>query len=123
MDAAEARARSLIELAGLADRALAEARLQRLSALRAEIAMHHERIEGAYAAMVEAMAAVAIQLVQVARDADFSIPPWPDDIRTAFELKLVETREMTIRIATDTPPRASLTRSSRIAAIEDEKRR
>ena len=107
-------------MASEADQALADARLRRLRNLRTKIEQHQERIEDAYVAMAESMAKVATRLSEEARDADFSIPPWPGGIRTAFELKLTETREMTIRIALekDSPPPG--VRASRIAAIDEQ---
>lgn len=96
---AEARARALSELAGEADRRFARARIERLETLRDEIEAHQERIELAYVAMVEALAAAASRLTEIAREADFSAPSWPDDIRAVLEVKLTETREITIRLA------------------------
>lgn len=116
--AAEAHARALTEMAAETDQALIEARLRRLTNLRAEIEEHQERIEAAYVAMAETMARVASRLAEAARDADFSIPPWPDGIRTALELKLSETREMTIRIEREAP--VGTAGGSRIAAIEEQ---
>lgn len=116
--AAESHAQALGAMAAETDQALIDARMRRLANLRAEIEEHQERIESAYAAMAEAMARVATRLVEAAEEADFSIPPWPGGIRTAFEMKLTETREMTIRIERDTtaPPG----RGSRIAAIDEQ---
>lgn len=116
--AAESQARALSEMAAETDRALIEARMRRLSDLRTEVEEHQRRIEAAYAAMAEAMAKVTARLAEAAREADFSIPPWPGGIRTALELKLSETREMTIRIERGSPvPPAG---GSRIAATEDQ---
>jgi hypothetical protein len=116
---AESRARQLSEFAQDADRALADARLERLGVLRMEIEAHQERIEAAYLAMAEAMAATAMRLTKIAREADFSIPPWPGGIRTALELKLTETREMTIRVARETTSPAPPVEGSRIAPSEE----
>ena len=102
LERAEVSARGLSAMAAETDRALADARIARLAGLRAEIAQHHERIELAYAAMIEAMARTTVGLAEAARDADFSLPPWPEGIRTVLELKLVETRELTIRLARET---------------------
>ncbi len=118
LDAAESHARSLTEMAAETDQALIDARVRRLRNLRTEIEEHQERIEAAYVAMAEAMAKVAVRLTEAARDADFSIPPWPGGIRTALELKLSETREMTIRIEREHP--ASGGRGSRLAATEEQ---
>ena len=48
--------------------------------------------------MTEAMAATSMRLAEVARNADFSIPPWPSGISRTVEIKLAETREVTFRI-------------------------
>ena len=118
--AAESQAEALTEMAAETDQALIDARMRRLTNLRAEIEEHQERIEAAYVAMAETMARVATRLTEAARDADFSIPPWPGGIRTAFELKLTETREMTIRIAREGSAPASPGPGSRIAAIDEQ---
>lgn len=115
---AESHAQALTEMAAETDQALIDARVRRLRNLRAEIEEHQERIESAYVAMAEAMARVAGRLTEAARDADFSIPPWPGGIRTAFELKLSETREMTIRIEREAPVPG--VEGSRLAAIDEQ---
>lgn len=115
---AESHAQALTEMAAETDQALIDARVRRLRSLRTEIEEHQERIESAYVAMAEAMARVAGRLTEAARDADFSIPPWPGGIRTAFELKLSETREMTIRIEREAP--VSGGEGSRLAAIDEQ---
>jgi hypothetical protein len=117
LSAAETHAQALTEMAAETDQALIDARMRRLHALRAEIEEHQQRIESAYVGMAEAMAKAAVRLAEAARDADFSAPPWPAGIRTAFELKLSETREMTIRIERDAPVTGDL--GSRLAAIEE----
>lgn len=98
---AERKANDLSELAGEADRALTRARLDRLADMRKQIEAHQRRIEMAYAAMAEAMAVTSMRLAEIARDADFSIPPWPSGIRRTVEIKLAETREVTFRIETE----------------------
>jgi hypothetical protein len=95
---AERKAAELSQLAGEADRALINARLERLTRLRRQIEGQEARIESAYVAMTEAMAATSMRLAEVARNADFSIPPWPSGIRRTVEIKLAETREVTFRI-------------------------
>ncbi len=118
LSVAESHAEALTEMAAEADQALIDARMRRLTALRSEIVEHQQRIEAAYVAMAEAMAKAAVRLSEAARDADFSSPPWPGGIRTAFELKLSETREMTIRIEREAPLPGD--RGSRLAAIEEQ---
>lgn len=115
---AESHARALTEMAAETDQALIDARVRRLRNLRAEVEEHQARIESAYVAMAEAMARVAERLAEAARDADFSIPPWPGGIRTAFELKLSETREMTIRI--ERQAQVPGVGGSRLAAIDEQ---
>jgi hypothetical protein len=101
LDEAERRANEWSQLAGEADRALTCARVDRLSALSQEIEGQQRRIETAYAAMAEAMAATSMRLAEIARDADFSNPPWPSGIRRTVEIKLAETREVTFKIETN----------------------
>lgn len=97
---AERKAAELSSLASEADHALMLARLERLSRLREQIEGQQVRMEAAYATMTEAMAVAAMRLAEVARDADFSIPPWPSGIRRTVEIRLAETREVTFRIET-----------------------
>ena len=99
LDAAEAEAETLSRMADATDRALAEARLERLRALREEIEGHQRQIETAFVAMAEALATAALRLTLIAREADFSPPPMRAGITHAFELKLSQTREVTFRVA------------------------
>ncbi len=101
LDAAEAEARALTEMAGATDKARAEARLERLQSLRDEIDAHQRQIESAFVAMAEALALAALKLAQAAREADFSPPPMPGGLGRAFEVKLSQTREVTLRLAPD----------------------
>ena len=48
--------------------------------------------------LVETLAATSMRLVEIARDADFSPPPWPGGLDRIVELKLSETREVTLRL-------------------------
>lgn len=98
---AEHRAAELSALAGEADQALTRARLERLADLRRQIASQQRRIETAYATMAEALAMTSMRLAEIARDADYSTPPWPSGIRRTVEIKLAQTREVTFRIETD----------------------
>ena len=95
---AERKAAELSQLADEADRALIDARLERLTQLRLQIEGQQALIQSAHVAMTEAMAATSMRLAEVARNADFSIPPWPSGIRRTVEIKLAETREVTFRI-------------------------
>ena len=99
LDAAEQEAQTLSQMADATDRALAEARLERLRALREEIETHQRQIEAAFVAMSEALATAALRLTLIAREADFSPPPLRGGITHAFELKLSQTRELTFRVA------------------------
>lgn len=101
LDAAEAEARTLTDMAAETDRARAEARLERLQALRDEIDTHQRQIETAFVAMAESLALAALKLAQAAREADFSPPPMPSGLGRAFEVKLSQTREVTFRLAPD----------------------
>ena len=74
---AEARTRQMRRRAAGVERNVATSQLARLQQLRAEIDGDQERIDAAYVRLVETMAAASIRLVEAARDADFSIPPWP----------------------------------------------
>jgi hypothetical protein len=104
---AERKASDLSEVAGEADRALTRTRLDRLSDMRQQIEGHRRRMEMGYVAMAEALAVTSMRLAEIAREADFSIPPWPTGIRRTVEIKLAETREVTFRIEThgDAPSR------------------
>ncbi len=95
---AERRADELASLAGDADRALAAARINRLRDLQRQIQAQQQRMQSAYAELAEALARSAERLAAVARDADFSIPAWPEGIRRTVEIRLAETREVTFRI-------------------------
>jgi hypothetical protein len=79
-------------------RDLAEQRLAEIEQLRRAIDDHSRAIEGAYARMVESMAETAMGLLTVSREADFSPPPWAGGIPRMLELRLSETREVTVRL-------------------------
>jgi hypothetical protein len=90
-------ANRIVAVAEGSDRALAAARVERLRTLGREIEDQQRRIQSGYAAMVEAMAASTIKLVEAARDADFSSPPAPSTLDRTVEVRLAQTREITIR--------------------------
>lgn len=100
LDEARRRAAELTALAGETDRAMLDARLDRLTGLRTQIEGQQHRIENAYAALAEAMAVSSMRLAEAARNADFSIPAWPSGIRRTVEVRLAETREVTFRFET-----------------------
>lgn len=106
--AARLRAGELSAEASELDRQLIEVRIAKANALLAEISAGREAIGAATVRMAELAAATSARLVDLARQADFSAPPWPDDIGTIVEIKLSqtrrvveETREVTFRIAAD----------------------
>ena len=104
MREAEEHAARLSALAADTDRALANARVARLDDMRAHADAQKREVSVAYAGMAEAMAGAAGRLVTIAKETDFSIPPWPAGIGHTIEVKLSETREVTVTIATE-PPR------------------
>lgn len=88
-----------LEAAGeLEARRRGQERLAEIERLRASIDDHAGAIESAYVAMVESLAATSSRLLQLAREADFSPPEWPGGIPHTVELKLRETREMTVTL-------------------------
>ena len=103
---AEEHAARLSALAADTDRALASARVARLDDIRAHADAQKREVSIAYAGMAEAMAGAAGRLVTIAKETDFSSPPWPAGIGHTIEVKLSETREVTVTIATE-PPRWS----------------
>lgn len=102
---ADARERARALNAGEAgvERALAETQLARLAELRSELDRNRRRIDAGYARLAETMATASSRLAQTARDADFSPPPWPGGIGRTVEIKLAETREVTLRFTRGAP--------------------
>ena len=92
----DARQLELSAEAGVRRRA--EDRLAEIEYLRVSIDHHSQEIEAAYVRLVETLAATSMRLVEIARDADFSPPPWPGGLDRIVELKLSETREVTLRL-------------------------
>ena len=80
------------------ERRLADRRLAQLRALRADLERDRSRLDTAYAELVEAMAAASERLLEGAREADFSPPPWPGGIGRTVEIRLSQTREITFRL-------------------------
>jgi hypothetical protein len=72
--------------------------LERLRDLGRQLGEQQRRLDVAFATMAEAMALSCLRLVESARVADFSPPPWPAGIRHTIEVKLAETREVTFRL-------------------------
>lgn len=104
IDEAEASARSLDARASEVGRTIAQTQLARLGEMRADLDRDRRRIDAAHARLAESMAIAAMRLVEAARDADFSAPPWPGGIGRAVEIKLSETREVTLRFASEATP-------------------
>ena len=77
----------------------AERRLSRLAELCKEIDHHSRHLEGAYTDMLDSLAARMMRLSEIARTADFSPPEWPVGAEHNVEIKLSETRELTLRLS------------------------
>jgi hypothetical protein len=80
-------------------RGLAEQRLRQIDELRAALLQHSREVELAYARMIEALAATSMRLVEITREADFGPPAWSGGLPRTVELKLRETREVTMRFS------------------------
>ena len=80
-------------------RAIEDPRLARLSLELDGMRRDQETIDAACARLAETMATAAQRLAEVAREADFSPPPWPGGIDRTVEIRLSETREVTLRMA------------------------
>lgn len=96
----ERRARDLEGNADPQAVARAWAGLVQVRELRDLIEHHSREIDAAYARMAEALAATSLRLVQISREADFANPAWPGGLGRTVELKLSETREVTVRFTT-----------------------
>lgn len=99
IDEAEAQAQALDARATDVGRTLAQTQLLQLADMRGELDRNGRRIDAAHARMAESMAIASMRLVEAARDADFRPPPWPGGIGRTVEVKLSETREVTLRLA------------------------
>jgi hypothetical protein len=93
---AQADAAMIAARAAESDRRYAAERIVALGDLRAELAASRHRIDAASLAIVEAMAAAARRLALAARHSDFEPPRWPTRPPTTMEIKLSQTRELTI---------------------------
>ena len=94
---AEERARAVNAGAAAMERAAVETQLARIAALRSELDRNRGRIDAGYARLAEAMATAAARLAEAAHNADFTAPPWPGGIGRTVEIRLAETREVTLR--------------------------
>jgi hypothetical protein len=79
-------------------RDVAEQRLAEIEEVRRTIVEQSRAVEGAYARLVESMAETAMELLTISREADFSPPSWSGGIPWVVELRLSETREVTVRL-------------------------
>ena len=77
--------------------ALTRARLAQLEGLRDSIDRSRREIDLGYARLLEALAGAASRLVEITLEADFSPPQWQAGLGRTLELKLSETRELTVR--------------------------
>lgn len=100
------RSSEMIEASGRLDAELFRARRDRIEQASREIRASHGSIGARTARLVELMAVASERLVQHAREADFSPPPWPGESSEIVEIKLSQTQEVTFRIARR-HPRAS----------------
>lgn len=116
---AERRAGALRERVSEEDRRRASRRISEMSELGSQISESSERVQTGYVRIVEAMAVAAGQLVDAARRADFSAPPWPGGIQRVVEVKFSETREVSFRfeshaaLRTPSPEPPTMPRSHR----------
>ena len=82
----------------LASGAAQDERVARLASLRDELRRDQETIDLGCVQLAEAMASSCLRLAAAAREADFSPPEWPPGIERTLEVKLSETREVTLRM-------------------------
>lgn len=75
--------------------------LARLRELRASLRSRSDEIELGYARLAEAFAGVSARLLRDAAEADYSAPEWPQGLAGKIELRLTETRELTLTLARD----------------------
>lgn len=97
--AAEAQARAAQARGADVERNVAATQLLKLEAMRAQLESNQQRIDEGCVRLVEMMALASMRLLEAARQADFSLPPWPGGIGRTVEIKLSETREVTFRFA------------------------
>jgi hypothetical protein len=104
VEAAVYRATVLARLAAETDRAMIEARIGRLLAVRHELAAHRDRVQAGYASVVELLARVSERLAAAAASAAWPEPgPNREPGRRTIEMRLAQTREVTLRLRTDHP--------------------
>lgn len=69
--------------------------------IRSGLERHRNQLDSACAILAEAFASASFQLTEASRDADFTPDPARGGLGGAIELKLSETREMTVTIHRD----------------------
>jgi hypothetical protein len=97
LDFGRQRARTVEAAAEGEAEAVIRARLAQLEGLRDSIDRHRSEIDTGYARLLETLAGASSQLVEIAREADFSPPASEGGLNRTLELKLTETRELTVR--------------------------
>jgi hypothetical protein len=66
--------------------------------IRSALERHRNQIESACTILAEAFASASLELTEATRRADFTPDPYRGGLGGAIELKLSETREMTVTI-------------------------
>jgi hypothetical protein len=77
---------------------LARLRLGRLQQLQASVEQHARQLELAYAELIEGLALISLRLVEIAEQAAEPPPEWPGGLARTVELRLTETRELSVRL-------------------------
>jgi hypothetical protein len=81
--------------------------VREIEEIRASIERHRDQIASACATLSEAFAAASLHLTEASRSDDFSPDPYRGGLGGAVELRLSETREMTVTITRE-PERQGL---------------
>ena len=90
-----------VRLMTFADREVrnaAFARVQVLRDLRADLLQHQCRIDRGLVTLVEALAETGARLTTAAREADFSNTPMGSPLHRTVEVRLAQTREISLRL-------------------------
>lgn len=86
-------------------RSLRASRAERLRSLEAMVGQRTGELELRYVELVESLSTASGELVEAARGASFDPPPWPGGIERTLEIKVSETREITLRLQSQQPLR------------------
>lgn len=91
------------KIVAVANTALEEIRsgAREIEEIRGALERHRDQLESAGAILAEAFASASLQLTEASREADFTPDPYRGGLGGAIELKLSETREMTVTIGRD----------------------